>query len=61
MVPIQTSLIDRSLLSSAEVAWINSYHNTVRDVLEPIIKDVFPEAHEYLILQTTAIDVMDRR
>lgn len=56
MVPIQTSLIDRSLLNRAEVDWINGYHQKVREVLQPIILRDFPEADEYLVNQTATID-----
>ncbi|MBH5321187.1 aminopeptidase P family protein [Aurantiacibacter sediminis] len=34
-VPIEKRLVDRSLLSEAEVAWWNDYHAKVREVLAP--------------------------
>jgi Xaa-Pro aminopeptidase len=34
-VPIDRRLIDTSLLSQAEVNWINTYHATVRDKISP--------------------------
>jgi Xaa-Pro aminopeptidase len=35
LVPIDKTLVDRGLLSDAEVAWWNAYHARVRDVLAP--------------------------
>jgi Xaa-Pro aminopeptidase len=35
LVPIDRALVDRSLLSAAEVEWWNAYHARVRDVLAP--------------------------
>jgi len=35
LAPIDKALLDRSLLSDAEVAWWNAYHARVRDVLAP--------------------------
>ncbi|WP_271079284.1 aminopeptidase P family protein [Aurantiacibacter sp. MUD61] len=34
-VPIEKRLVDRSLLSEAEIAWWNDYHTKVREVLAP--------------------------
>jgi Xaa-Pro aminopeptidase len=33
-VPIDTRLIDRSLMSSQEIDWLNSYHAECRNKLE---------------------------
>lgn len=38
MCPIQTSLIDASLLTSEERAWVNSYHDEVLTKLRPILE-----------------------
>ncbi|QZH75982.1 MAG: aminopeptidase P family protein [Erythrobacter sp.] len=35
LVPIDRTLVDKSLLSEAEIAWWNSYHAKVREVLVP--------------------------
>ncbi len=35
LVPIDRTLVDRSLLSEAEIAWWNRYHAKVREVLAP--------------------------
>ena len=35
LVPIDKALLDRSLLSEAEIAWWNAYHARVREVLAP--------------------------
>ncbi len=34
-VPLDRTLIDKSLLSAAEVDWVDSYHAKVRDILAP--------------------------
>ena len=35
LAPIDKALLDRALLSEAEIAWWNAYHARVRDVLAP--------------------------
>ena len=35
LVPIDKTLVDRALLSDAEIAWWNAYHARVREVLAP--------------------------
>jgi Xaa-Pro aminopeptidase len=35
LAPIDKALVDRALLSDAEIAWWNGYHARVRDVLAP--------------------------
>jgi Xaa-Pro aminopeptidase len=35
LVPIDKALVDRALLSPAEVGWLNAYHARVREVLAP--------------------------
>ena len=35
LVPIDRTLVDRSLLTEAEIAWWNAYHARVREVLAP--------------------------
>ncbi|MFB2533159.1 aminopeptidase P family protein [Paracoccus sp. p3-h83] len=35
LVPIDTRLIDRSLMARAEIDWLNAYHARVRDALSP--------------------------
>jgi Xaa-Pro aminopeptidase len=35
LAPIDRNLIDRTLLSEAEVAWLNAYHARVRETLTP--------------------------
>lgn len=52
LCPIQLSLLSRSLLTPAEVEWINTYHRQVREKLLPIMRVSFPEAVEYLEQQT---------
>jgi len=35
LAPIDRTLVDRALLSPAEIAWWNAYHARVREVLAP--------------------------
>jgi Xaa-Pro aminopeptidase len=37
LCPIDTRCIDRSLLRADEIAWLNSYHATVRERLQPLV------------------------
>ncbi len=37
LAPIDLEAIDRSLLSAAEVAWLNAYHARVRETLTPLV------------------------
>jgi Xaa-Pro aminopeptidase len=55
MTPIKTSLIERGMLTEAERQWVNNYHSEVRHKLEPLMKDLFPEAVQYLIDETVHI------
>jgi Xaa-Pro aminopeptidase len=52
MCPIQTSLIEPSLLTDAEITWLNAYHAEVREKLQPFIEESFPDALSYLIAET---------
>jgi Xaa-Pro aminopeptidase len=38
MIPIQKDLIDYSLLTAAEVDWINQYHSTVKQRIFPLLR-----------------------
>ncbi len=38
LVPFDQRLIDKSLLSSAELAWLNDYHQTVYDRISPYLE-----------------------
>jgi len=38
MCPIQVSMMDASLLSPAEKAWINDYHDEVLEKVSPLLK-----------------------
>ena len=37
LVPIDLALVDRDLLTSAEVAWLNAYHARVRQEIAPLV------------------------
>ena len=52
LVPIQPKLIERSLLTKDDVAWINTYHEEVRDKIGPLLKENYPEAHRWLLRNT---------
>lgn len=49
LCPIDTRCIDRSLLRSDEVAWLNGYHATVRERLAP---RVHADALAWLLART---------
>jgi Xaa-Pro aminopeptidase len=52
LCPIQLSLINFTLMTPSEINWLNNYHRSVREKLEPLMKEIFPEAIEYLYQQT---------
>mmetsp|Transcript_16804 Transcript_16804/g.50883 ORF Transcript_16804/g.50883 Transcript_16804/m.50883 type:complete len:382 (+) Transcript_16804:1151-2296(+) len=55
-VPIQKSLMDVSLLTAAEVEWINDYHARVWDNVSPLLpEDTYAEARAWLQRWTTPI------
>ena len=37
--PINKQLIDKALLTSTEISWLNNYHQLVLEELSPLIKD----------------------
>ncbi|MBN1986395.1 MAG: aminopeptidase P family protein [Prolixibacteraceae bacterium] len=39
LCPIDTSLIERQMLTSSEIQWLNDYHQKVRKELMPLIKE----------------------
>ena len=52
LCPIDTRCIDRSLMRSDEVAWLNDYHATVRARLQPLVTGA---ALDWLLLRTQPI------
>jgi Xaa-Pro aminopeptidase len=52
LVPICTNLMEQSMLSKDEVAWLDTYHARVRETLLPVMTKDFPEAVSYLIERT---------
>jgi Xaa-Pro aminopeptidase len=52
MTPYQTSLLDVSLLDDSELNWLNCYHAQVREALLPLMREIFPESVEYLLVGT---------
>jgi Xaa-Pro aminopeptidase len=49
LCPIDTRPIDRSLLDASEIAWLNSYHATVRERLLPLVDGA---ARDWLLART---------
>ena len=37
LAPIDLTLVDASLMSTAEIAWLNAYHTRVREVIAPLV------------------------
>ncbi|WP_341890265.1 aminopeptidase P family protein [Variovorax sp. YR752] len=52
LCPIDTRCIDRSLLRTDEVAWLNAYHATVRERLAPLVDGA---ARDWLMRRTEPI------
>ena len=52
LCPIDTRCIDRSLLRRDEVAWLDAYHRTVRERLEPLVRG---DARDWLIARTAPL------
>jgi len=56
VVPIQTKMIVADLMTKQEVEWLNGYHQTCRDRVGPILKEMGRvEAMEWLIRETQPI------
>ena len=51
-VPIETSCLDKSLLTQEEKDWLNNYHAEVKEKLSPLLN---AEEREYLAKKTKAI------
>lgn len=51
MAPIQQKLIERSLLTASDVAWLNAYHQDVRAKLTPLLESD-ADAYAYLVRET---------
>lgn len=54
MVPIQTKLIDTSLMSPAEIEWVNQFNKECHDKVAPLLGDD-QRALEWLKKETKAI------
>ncbi|XP_067939810.1 xaa-Pro aminopeptidase 1-like [Watersipora subatra] len=56
LVPISTKLIEPSLLTADEIAWLNGYHTKCRETLEPLLKKTGKaEALKWLLRETVHI------
>jgi Xaa-Pro aminopeptidase len=54
LVPIETKLMERSMMSDAEVAWVNAYHALVRKNVTPRLQHS-AQALEWLTRKTEPI------
>lgn len=52
LCPFDLKLFDTSMMSQAEIDWLNSYHTTVRERLLPLLQ---PNEQEWLINKTQAL------
>ena len=52
-IPIQKKLMDVSLLTDPEIAWINDYHNSIRVKVMPLLRT--ESARKWLIESTDRI------
>lgn len=55
MTPIKTNLIDVDLLDDEELEWLNSYHAQVRESLQPLMAQLFPDSLDYLTQETEPV------
>jgi len=56
VVPIQLKLVDPTLLTQDEIQWLNNYHQTCRDRVGPLLKEMGrQEALDWLIKETQPI------
>lgn len=57
LVPIQLKMIDVSLLTDAEIAWLNQYHMTIRSVVGDYLEKLGKkEVKEWLIKETARLE-----
>ncbi|XP_014667790.1 PREDICTED: xaa-Pro aminopeptidase 1-like isoform X2 [Priapulus caudatus] len=57
LVPIQTKLIDRTIFTQQEMAWLNRYHARCREVVAPVLKQQGrTEALQWLLRETEHIE-----
>lgn len=52
LCPIDTTLIDRNLMTEDEINWLNAYHTKVNEQLKPLLR---PELHDFLDELTRAV------
>jgi Xaa-Pro aminopeptidase len=58
VVPIQTKLVKKELLTNEEVEWLNNYHKRCWDVISPLLQGDLEEdrlAREWLQRETRPI------
>jgi len=52
LVPIQAKLIELSLLTAQELAWLNAYHERVRGEVGPLLKGKDQRGYDWLMRET---------
>lgn len=52
-IPIQTKMVDKTILTKEEIVWLNSYHQQVHDRILPLLKT--DRAREWLVKATQLI------
>jgi Xaa-Pro aminopeptidase len=56
MVPVQTKMIEPSLLNEAQITWLNSYHTSVRETVGTYLKENGKDAaYRWLLRETTPL------
>ena len=55
MCPIQTAMIDFSMMDQGEIDWLNAYHAAVRNSLLPLMQEFFPECIDFLQKSTEPV------
>lgn len=56
VVPVQTKMICPELMTRQELDWLNTYHQTCRDRVGPLLQELgWTEAYEWLYRETQPI------
>lgn len=60
MCPIETKLIDVSLMNQKQIDWLNNYHCDVKEALTPLLQQE-PKVLEWLIRKTQPLPLANSR
>lgn len=60
MCPIETKLIDVSLMNQKQIDWLNDYHRDVKEALAPLLQQE-PKVLEWLIRKTQPLPLASSR